>query len=178
MEGNYEKYISNNTNDEIKSKLNYIRILLSRLVNIIIKDDRNRVRKNLYEIEKKQKLTKIQKEKFFNHLIELANALNKKKKEYKYSDHDDLDYFGIKDIQDLFTNIDDADYYKPKLAKSSFKNNFPYYEIRGDRDKNISVKQYLTMIIPQLAKLTDEKKNNNNEQKNSVKYGRKFHVCY
>ena len=34
------------------------------------------------------------------------------------------------------------------------------------------------MIIPQLAKLTDEKKNNNNEQKNSVKYGRKFHVCY
>ena len=47
MEGNYEKYISNNTNDEIKSKLNYIRILLSRLVNIIIKDDRNRIRKNL-----------------------------------------------------------------------------------------------------------------------------------
>ena len=79
MEGNYEKYISNNTNDEIKSKLNYIRILLRRLVNIIIKDDRNRIRKNLYEIEKKQKLTKTQKEKFFNHLIELANDLNKKK---------------------------------------------------------------------------------------------------
>ena len=101
-----------------------------------------------------------------------------KKKEYKYSDYDDLDYFGIKDIENLFINIDDADFYKPTLVKSSFKNNFPYYEIRGDRDKNISVKQYLTMIIPQLAKLTYEKKNNNNEQKNSVKYGRKFHVCY
>ena len=58
MESNYEKYITNNTNDEIKSKTNYIRILLSRLRNIITKDDRNKIRKNLYEIEKKQKLTK------------------------------------------------------------------------------------------------------------------------
>ena len=79
MESNYEKYITNNTNDEIKSKTNYIRILLGRLRNIITKDDRNKIRKNLYEIEKKQKLTKTQKEKFLNHLIELANALYKKK---------------------------------------------------------------------------------------------------
>ena len=80
IECDYEKYITNNTNDETKSKINYIRILLSRLGNIITKDDRNKIRKNLYEIEKKQKLTKTQKEKFLNHLIELANALNKKKR--------------------------------------------------------------------------------------------------
>ena len=81
-----------------------------------------------------------------------------KKKEYKYSDYDDLDYFGIKDIENLFINIDDANYYKPTLVKSSLKNNFAYYEIRGDRDKKLSVKQYLTMIIPQLTKLIDEKR--------------------
>ena len=65
MESNYEKYITNNTNDEIKSKINYIRILLSRLGNIITKDDRkNKLRKNLYEIEKTQKLTKTEKKRF------------------------------------------------------------------------------------------------------------------
>ena len=62
---NYEKYITNNTNDEVKSKINYIRILLSRLGNIITKDGRkNKLRKNLYEIEKTQKLTKTKKKGF------------------------------------------------------------------------------------------------------------------
>ena len=97
-----------------------------------------------------------------------------KKKEYKYSDYDDLDYFGIKDIENLFINIDDANYYKPTLVKSSLKNNFAYYEIRGDRDKKLSVKQYLTMIIPQLTKLIDEKKNNNNEQNIQLSIGVNF----
>ena len=97
-----------------------------------------------------------------------------KKKEYKYSDYDDLDYFGIKDIENLFINIDDANYYKPTLVKSSLKNNFAYYEIRGDRDKKSSVKQYLTMIIPQLTKLIDEKKNNNNEQNIQLSMGVNF----
>ena len=97
-----------------------------------------------------------------------------KKKEYKYSDYDDLDYFGIKDIENLFINIDDANYYKPTLVKSSLKNNFAYYEIRGDRDKKLSVKQYLTMIIPQLTKLLDEKKNNNNEQNIQLSMGVNF----
>ena len=97
-----------------------------------------------------------------------------KKKEYKYSDYDDLDYFGIKDIENLFINIDDANYYKPTLVKSSLKNNFAYYEIRGDRDKKLSVKQYLTMIIPQLTKLIDEKKDNNNEQNIQLSMGVNF----
>ena len=97
-----------------------------------------------------------------------------KKKKYKYSDYDDLDYFGIKDIENLFINIDDANYYKPTLVKSSLKNNFAYYEIRGDRDKKLSVKQYLTMIIPQLTKLIDEKKNNNNEQNIQLSMGVNF----
>ena len=37
VESNYEKYINNNTNDEIKSKINNIRIILARLGNIITK---------------------------------------------------------------------------------------------------------------------------------------------
>ena len=65
MESNYEKYITNNTNDEIKSQINYIRILLSRLGKIITKDHRkNKLRKDLYDIKKNQKLTKTRKKGF------------------------------------------------------------------------------------------------------------------
>ena len=77
-ESNHEKYITNNTNDRIKAKINNITIVLSRLGNIITKNVRNKIRKELYEIEKKQRLKKAQKERIYNRLIELANALDKK----------------------------------------------------------------------------------------------------
>ena len=47
-----------------------------------------------------KRLTKTQEERIYNHLIELANILNKKEI-YKIADYDDLDYFGIKDIENL-----------------------------------------------------------------------------
>ena len=36
----------------------------------------------------------------------------------------------------MVDNIDD-DYYKPILVESSFKENYKYYESRGDKDKKI-----------------------------------------
>ena len=39
-EDNYERYISNNTADELRSRINIIRMLLARLVDIITKKDR------------------------------------------------------------------------------------------------------------------------------------------
>ena len=63
MESNYQKYITNRTDDKIKNKINNIRILLSRLGDIISKDDRDKVRKSLYEIEKKKKTYKNTKRK-------------------------------------------------------------------------------------------------------------------
>ena len=56
-ERNYIKYFNNNTNDEIKSKINYIRIILSRLGNIITKKERKKIKKELYETEKKDNLS-------------------------------------------------------------------------------------------------------------------------
>ena len=88
-----------------------------------------------------------------------------KKEEYKYSDYDDLDYFGKRYIENFFININDADYYKPTLVKSSFNNSYENYAIRGNRDKKLSVKQYLTKIMPHLTDLINGKKNNDNEQK-------------
>ena len=176
LEDSYIKYIGNNIDDEIKGKRNNIRIVLAILGNIITKKDKNKFRKELYEIENKKKYTKMHKERIYSYLIELANTLDRKE-EYKYSDSNDLDYFGIRDIKNLFDHINNDDYYEPILVKSSFKNSYEYYEIRGDKDKILSIKQYLYIVIPYLAELINKKKMNK-ERKHSVKYGRKFYVYY
>ena len=169
VERNYMKYFNNSTSDDtydyrMKGKTNDIRIILSRLGNIVTKNNRKKIKKELYEIEKKQNLSDNEKEEIYDHLVELVNTLDKKE-EHKHSDHDDLDYFGIRELENLFTNDDDNDdnYYKPVLVKSSFKNNYKYYESRGDKDKKLSVKQYLYMIMPYLSDLINDHKNIRNE---------------
>ena len=105
VERNYMKYFNNSTNDDtyddkIKGKINDIRIILSRLGNIVTKNDRKKIKKELYEIEKKQNLSDNEKEEIYDHLVELVNTFDKKE-EYKHSDHDDLDYFGIRKLENL-----------------------------------------------------------------------------
>ena len=163
------KYVNNSTSvdtydGKIKDKINDIRIILSRLGKIVTKKDRKKIKKELYEIEKKQNLSDSEKEEIYDHLIELLNTLDKKE-EHKLSDHDELDYFGIRELENLFTNDDDNDdnYYKPIFVKSSFKNYYKYYESRGDKDKKLSVKQYLYMIMPYLSDLINDHKNIRNE---------------
>ena len=57
----------------------------------------------------------------------------------------------------MFDNDDDHnDYYKPILVESSFKNNYKYYESRGDKDKKLSVKQYLYKIMPYLRDIIND----------------------
>ena len=162
-ERNFMKYFNNNTNDEIKGKINYIRIILSRLGNTITKNERKKIKKNLYEIEQKQNLSDNDLITIYNDLIKLANTLDKKE-EHKHSDHDDLDYFGIRELEHLFTN-DGDDYYEPVLLKYSFEKNYKYYEIRGDKDKKLSVKQYLYMVMPDLTDLINKKKDDRVEYK-------------
>ena len=107
-------------------------MILSRLGNIVDINDGKKIKRELYEIEKMENLSNRKKEKIYNQLVELVNTIDKKE-EYKYHDCDDLDYYGIRDIENLFTNDDDDDnYYKPILVKTSFKNNYKYYE----RQKN------------------------------------------
>ena len=48
--------------------------------------------------------------------------LNKKEK-YCYHDRDDPDYYGIRDIENVFDKVDEEVYYKPILVKSSFQCN-------------------------------------------------------
>ena len=120
-ERNYMKHFNNITNDDTyddktKGKRNDIRMILSRLGNIVTKNDRKEIKKELYEMEKKKNLSDKEKEKNYDYLVNLTNTLYKKEK-YQYHDRDDLDYYGTKDIENVFTN-DDDNYYKPILVKS------------------------------------------------------------
>ena len=146
-----------------RGKIRDIRKILSRLGNIVAKSDRKKITKEIDETEKKKNLSDKEKEEIYDHLAELVKTLNKKE-EYKHHDPDDLDYYGTRGIENLFGNVDvdDDNYYKPILVKSSFKNNYKYYESRGDKDK---VKQYLYKIMPCLSDLINDHKAIRNESK-------------
>ena len=123
QENLYEKYITINTDDEINKAINNVRILVSRLGNIITKEQRKEIKEKLYEIENKT-LTKIQKERALVYVINLLDNLSVTEK-YQYNDYNDLDYFGFRDIETLFSPVDN--YYKPILTKSSFKNKYQFF---------------------------------------------------
>ena len=99
------------------------------------------------KLEKKHYTKKLKKSgKFLEKLNE--EDLNRLEK-HQYNENDDLDYKEIKQIENLFDEINE-DYYKPIKTKGAFNNNYIEYESRGDKDKNISVREYLFMIMPYL----------------------------
>ena len=74
----------------------------------------------------------------------------------KYHYHDDYEYRGIKNIQNLFKLSIDEDHYKPILVKSSYNNNIQY---ESKRDKILTHREYLTLIERYLRKLINYDKN-------------------
>ena len=78
-------------------------------------------------------------------------------------------------IKIIFDHINNDDYYQTILVKRSFKSIYECCEIRGDRDKKLSINQYFYMIMPPLTKLIDERKNSNKkEQKVQLSMGVNF----
>ena len=86
----------------------------------------------------KQKIRKTfqrgEKENIYDNLVKLVNKLNKKEK-YRYHVRDDLDYHGIRDVENLLDVDNNDDYYKAILVQSSFNESYKYYESRSDKDK-------------------------------------------
>ena len=132
-----------------------IRRILSRLRDILPKKDRKEIKDKLYEIEHQENLSEAEKEENDEYLRKLVRILNDKE-EHSLYDRDDFDYYGIRDIENLFDEASEEDYYKPILVKSSFKGNYKYYESRGDKEKRLSVKQYLNKITPYLYDLIND----------------------
>ena len=64
----------------------------------------------------------------------------------------------------LFNSSNDKDYYKPIRTNSAFNNNFIEYESKGDKDKILSVKEYLYMIVPYLSDIINDHKNHSSNK--------------
>ena len=94
-------------------------------------------------------------------LKRISNCLDKilietkYKRKSHYIAHDDY-YYGLKDLEYIFGDIDD--YYKPILARKSFyeKNtgifNHQEYVYRGTSENTMSINSYLDKVQPQLIK--------------------------
>ena len=86
--------------------------------------------------EKKVKKYREKQEKNEQYLKQLKENLNKSK---KYYDYDDRDYKGIRDIENLFGEVHEEDYYKPVKTKSAFHGNYTEYGSEGTERIEIKI---------------------------------------
>ena len=107
------------------------------------KSELKEIKANLYNIEKRKKISLKKTNKYLNELDERIHKLE------KYHDYDDQEYKGIKDIKDLFKLSIDKDHYKPVLV-------IVQYESKGD--KILSIQEYLALIEQYLRKLINQYK--------------------
>ena len=160
------KYINDATDSELHQRTNNIRVQAAKIDNLLNKEERKIIRKELYKLEYQERFRRTQKSRAIAYLIILAFTLNNKEK-YQLSEYQDYNYFGIKDIEHLH-NDEIIDYYKTIWSRSYFKHNYEEYEIRGDKNKNLRLKQYLYIITPQLTELINEKKKNSTQSEQKV----------
>ena len=52
----------------------------------------------------------------------------------------------------------DEDYYKPIIARGVFNSSYIQFESKGDKGKNLSIKEYLDMIKPYLSDVINDHK--------------------
>ena len=154
-ESEYLKYLLDDSSNEIKSKSNKMRMLILELGMLINKSDRDTIRKRLEEINKLNPSTR-QKRKILEELTEILNDLQFKRK-HTNSAFDSSSYYGLKDLEYTFGDL--HEYFKPILAKDSFEGNYQMYSCRGDKDRTMSISQYLDTVKSYLFALIDEKKN-------------------
>ena len=134
---------------------NDIKRIINRLRDIIPKKDRKEIKDKLYKIEHQRNISEEEQEENDEYLRKLVRILNDKE-EHSLYDRDDFDYYGIRDIENLFDEASEEDYYKPIFVKSSHKGNYKHYESNGDIEKKLSVYQYLNKIRPYLYDLINE----------------------
>ena len=73
----------------------------------------------------------------------------------------------LKDMRIMFES-DNKDYYQPVRFTNAFDDNFIEYESNGDKDKTLSIEEYLDKIIPYLGDIINDHKTQG-EWKYSVK---------
>ena len=128
-----------------KKRIDDIREELKNSKYIISKSELKNIKINLYNIEKQRKISFKKTSKYLDELDKRILSLD------KYNDDDD-DY----DIENLFKISINKNYYKPKLNKSGYNNN--YIEYKSDGDKLSTTEEYLDLIKPYLKELINDHK--------------------
>ena len=142
-------------NDNNNNEISDIKRILNRLRDILPKKDRKESKDKFYKIEHQKNISKAEREENDEYLRKLVRILNNKE-EHSLYDCDDFDYYGRRDIENLFDEASKENYYKPIFVKSSNKGNYKHYESNGNISKKLSVKQYLIKIIPYLYDLIND----------------------
>ena len=133
-----------------KERIDDVREDLKDVSYKLSKSGLKEIKTNLYNIEKRKKISTKKTNKYLDELDKKILKLE------KYHDYDDYEYKGIKDIKDLFKLSIDKDHYKPVLVKSGYNSNFVQYESKGD--KILSIQEYLALIEKYLKKLINQHK--------------------
>ena len=131
QESTAELFNYNNDNE-----ISDIRRIINRLRDILPKKVRKEIKDKLYKIEHQINISEEEQEENGKYLRKIVRFLNNKE-EFSLIDHDDIDYYGIRDIENLF-HVSEENYYKPIFVKSSHKDNYKH-ESNGDIKKELSV---------------------------------------
>ena len=140
--------LAESENNFDNERLIKIRVDLNKSRDKFSKSKIKEIRKKIYELENKKNLS-TQK------IKETEKSLSRLK---KYYDYDDAKHIGIRDVRNLFNQSADEGYYKPIQNKSAFNGNCIEYESNGDKDKNLSAKEYCNMIRPYLSDIINNHK--------------------
>ena len=136
-----------------KTRTENIREVVKELQHKFSKSKINVIKRNLYRIENKKSLSAPKKTE--KYLLILEENLSKLK---KYYDYDDVEYKGIKGVRDFFDSPTDEDHYKPIIINGTFNNNYIQYESRGNKDKILTVDEYLDIIRPYVRDMINDNK--------------------
>ena len=115
--------------------------------------DRVIIKKRLKEIDKKTRISRTEKKKLLEELSKILLDLQYKRKYISFA-YDSNDYYGLKDLEYTFGDLDD--YYI--LATVRFIGNYQMYICRGDKDRDMDIDMYLDEVTPYLIALIDQKK--------------------
>ena len=149
---NDKKYIIHSVNEK-QSETNDIRVQLFNVSPYVNKNEQSRIRKRLYDIQKKKKIDTKTKKKLLKELNSISAKL-KFIQQNVLSVYRDANYANIDDIEYIFGDIDN--YYALMLTSSLFNKGYQRYHFRGDKMHNMSVKSYFDKINPYLRVLIDE----------------------
>ena len=141
-------------NNFSKKKIKDIKKDFNKLKYRFSKSKISEFRRSLYNIKNQKNLSTPEIKETEKNLLELEKSLYNLK---KHCDHDDTEYQVIRDIKNLFGEVDE-DYYKPIKIKSASNGNYIKYESKGDKDKNLLPKEYLDMITSYLSDMINDHK--------------------